>query len=232
MLMMLKNCLLCLGILCAFQSTTSGKIKNGYSLNIHTVIRSLETLRQLAGNRKLTVFQKLQLKEKINQHISYVFYFGRTENLLGKFREIAPELYEEIDSITDCKGRVIDVYVKLVPQREMELPVGGITNIDHVADDDDAYRSHYGDYSVSVKIRLIQPALSILAHEFGHIKYQVPNLAAYFTYYNLHYRGQSGRPELLGHDGDDNSGKSATEYVKRFKACYRNYLRTGRGDVI
>ena len=93
MLMILKNCLLCLVILCAFQSTTSGKIKNGYSLNMHTVIRSLETLRELVGKRKLTLFQKLHLQEKINQHTSYVFYFGQTENLLEKFRAFVRDIF-------------------------------------------------------------------------------------------------------------------------------------------
>lgn len=195
-------------------------------------MKSLEALRMLSGKRKLNVFQRVHLQEKINLHLDYAFYFQQTENLLQQFQEIAPELYHEIDSIMDRKERVIDVYVKLVPESKMKRPVGGITNIDHVADDTDAYRSHYGDYSVSVKIRMIQPALSILAHEFGHIKYQVPHLADYFQYYNLHYRNQLTHLKLIGHNADDSSGESADAYVKRFKTCYRNYLRVKRGGAV
>lgn len=208
-----------------FQSIASGEIKNGYSLYIDTVIRSLKSLRELAKRKDPNIMQNLRLRKKINQHINYIFYFRQTEELLEQFHQIAPDLYNEIDSITDRQGREIDVYVKLVLEKEIKFDVGGITNLDHVASDVDAYRSPYGDYSVSVKIRMLPLALTILAHEFGHISYQVPNLAEYFKYYNQTYTNRFGRLNIIGHDADDRSGISADGYVRRFRERYRNYLR-------
>lgn len=208
-----------------FQNTASGKIKNGYSLYIDTVIKSLKSLRELAKRKDQNVMQNLRLREKINQHINYIFYFQQTEELLAQFHQIAPDLYNEIDSIMDRQGREIDVYVKMVLEKEIKFDVGGITNLDHVATDVDAYRSSYGDYSVSVKIRMLPLALTILAHEFGHIRYQVPNLAEYFKYYNQTYTNRFGLLNIIGHDADDHSGKSADAYVRLFRERYKNYLR-------
>lgn len=201
------------------------KIKNGYGLQINTVKKSLESLRALYKRNDITLWQRLQLKTRINQHIDFVSHYRQTEELLQQFRLIAPELYNEIDTIRDKQGREVDVYVRLVFENEMEMALGGYTNLDHVAEDADAYQSSYGPNTVSIKIKKIGPALVILAHEFGHVKYQVLNLALYSSYYNNTYLKRKSRLKLIGHDVDDPSGKSADEFARRFKDYQRSYTR-------
>ena len=59
--------------------------------------------------------------------------------------------------------------------------------MDQSSDDKDAYQSEYGKFTVSVKVWIVPRALLVLAHELGHVKYQVPNLASYFEFYKKHY---------------------------------------------
>ena len=53
--------------------------------------------------------------------------------------------------------------------------------------DKDAYVSEYGPFSVSIKVWIVTRALLVLSHEFGHVKYQVPNLASYLEFHRTHY---------------------------------------------
>ena len=41
--------------------------------------------------------------------------------------------------------------------------------------------------AVSVKIWAVNKALFVLAHELGHVKYQVPHLASYINEYKKYY---------------------------------------------
>jgi hypothetical protein len=65
----------------------------------------------------------------------------------------------------------------------------------------------------------------VLAHELGHVKYQVPHFAAYMKYYRENYTLCMDPPHTLGHNPNDLSGVSATQYVKRFHKAYVYFLR-------
>lgn len=69
-------------------------------------------------------FAKTVVKSKL-----YITYFELTEDLLVQFRTIAPELYNEIDVIKDCRGRNVFVYVKFVSETEMQQGAAATTNI-------------------------------------------------------------------------------------------------------
>ena len=116
-----------------------------------------------------------------------ISYYELTKCLIRQFKIVAPELYAEIDSIKDKKGRAINVYIKFIPQDETKVKAWGTTYIEQQKTDKDGYLSAYGVNSVSVKIWIVGNALLVLAHEFGHVKYQVPNLATYIEYYKSHY---------------------------------------------
>ena len=91
--------------------------------------------------------------------------------------------------------------------------------------DEGAYASEYGKSTVSIKIWIASNSLFVLAHELGHVKYQVPHFAAYMKYYRENYTISMDPPHTLGHNPDDLSGKSATQYVKRFHKEYIYFLR-------
>ena len=187
----------------------SGKIINGYEKEIHTARTSLKNLTALTQNRNV--------KDRIECAKEFILYYQLTERLLGQFRIIAPALYNQIDTIKDHAGRLVDVYVKFVPKSEITMGTKATTNIDHFANDKHAYYSNYGPHTVSVKIVIEKHSLLMLAHEFGHVRYQVPNLAAYVDFFSRHYRDHQMKADYLGHKPNDPSGQSAIVFEKLFE---------------
>ena len=118
----------------------------------------------------------------------------------------------------------MDVYIKFVPIDGTSVKAWGLTYMDQSSDDKDAYQSEYGKFTVSVKVWIVRRALLVLAHELGHVKYQVPNLASYFEFYKKHYENTPAE-NSLGHDDDDPSGKWATQFGKTFQKKYGDFVK-------
>lgn len=211
---------------------SSGEIKNGYARDINSVRESLKGLYALLlDENKMTASEKRIVESKVKELVNYVTYYELTENLLEQFRLIDSGLYNEIDTIKDRHGRSTDVYIKFIPAEQARVQAWGITNIAQVTGDDDAYRSEYGERTVSVKIWIVSKALLVLAHELGHIKYQVPNLASYIEYHRLNYRPGIAEPNNIGHDPNDKSGRNAASCEKEFRENYNEYLKNGYHQV-
>ena len=204
-----------------------GEIKNGYGAEIKGIresLRSLNTL--LTEDPNLTLFQKAEIKNKINKLLDYITYFELTEELLVQFKTIAPSLYNEIDSIRDRTGQAVTIYVKFVSEKEMQQGAAGTTNITHLENDKNVYESEYGPNSVSIKIASVKKALLLLAHEFGHVKHQVPNLASYIEFYSASYQNGTFNSKYIGHNSNDPSGQKAIEYENRFRSSQQLFVKT------
>ena len=68
--------------------------------------------------------------------------------------------------------------------------------------------------------------VTVLAHEFGHIKYQVPKLSEYIKFYNDNYStGSNYSGEEKGHIPSDKSGRMADKTETQFIKNYREYLK-------
>ena len=65
----------------------------------------------------------------------------------------------------------------------MTAGIAGTTNLGQDKKDPDTYESEYGTYTVSVRIVIGKKSLHLLAHELGHVRHQVPDLAAYYAFY-------------------------------------------------
>jgi hypothetical protein len=209
-----------------------GEIKNGYGneiLQLHESLKNLTAILREADH--LPVSQRRQIESKITKIKNSISFYKVTESLLSQFKMISPDLYAEIDTIKDRKGRSVSVYVKFVPINSTKFQAWGSTHVNQSATDADAYCSEYGDFSVSVKIWIVSKALIVLSHELGHVKYQVPNLVSYLGYYKQHYSGIVDQYDLLGHNSDDPSGKSAYAFAKRFRKQYSNFLRVASEKV-
>lgn len=197
------------------------EIKNGYEGELINADKSIWNLNCLLmreirqGNeRNIRKLEKYLRKVK-KIKAEYLEYFKKTENLIQEMEIIDPVLFHEINSIEDKKGNLTDIYVKVIPFGKTQV-LRGFTNVNHFEDDTNVYSSYYGEKSVSVKISDHPLALLILAHELGHVKYQVPNLAKYEKYYHSTYscRGIASNPK--GHLSTDASGRSADLTVKEF----------------
>ena len=213
-------------------SSAWAKLKNGYEKDIRNVQQRLKRCNHiLSTNDKLSTSEKRHLKADIKNLIVYQSYYELTEELLKRFKHISTDMYNRIDSIKDAKGRYTDVYVKFVPREEGLIMAGGVTYMSPAADDKHACFSEYGKYSVSIKIWLFNESLSALAHELGHVGYQVPNLETYTEYYIRAYRILRIESNHIGHASSDRSGRNAMTFEKEFKKAYLDHLKFRREDV-
>jgi hypothetical protein len=202
-----------------------GEIKNGYEKHISGSKQSLTLLRaKLVDDENITSAHRRKIQSTIETLVNHIAYYDLTEGLLSQFNIIAPELYAQIDTIRDRLGRPVDVYIKFVPVDATSVKAWGLTYIDQASDDKDAYQSEYGKFTVSVKVWIVRRALLVLAHELGHVKYQVPNLASYRDFYKANYDNPSTKTSV-GHSIDDPSGKWATQFGKTFQTKYAEFLR-------
>ena len=209
-----------------------GEIKNGYGNDIIQLNESLKNLKAIVtGSDVLTVDRRRQIESKIATIENSISYYKVTESLLSQFKMIAPNLYAEIDTIRDGKGRPVDVYIKFVPINSTQLQAWGTTYINQSETDSVAYCSEYGEYAVSIKIWIVNKALTVLSHELGHVKYQVPNLTSYLEYYKENYSPHGDGYDILGHKPDDPSGKSAIQFERRFRKEYSNFLKIGSEKI-
>jgi hypothetical protein len=179
----------------------------------------------LNTNNRLSAADKRNMKTSLKKLIAYQSYYDLTEELLNQFKLISPGLYNRIDSIKDAKGRSTDVYVKLIPREEATVMAAGVTNMAQSDQDSDACFSEYGKHSVSVKIWIFSNSLLVLSHELGHVNYQVPNLEAYTEYYKRAYPLLSTESNRIGHSSEDQSGKNAATFEKKFRKDYQNYVQ-------
>ncbi|MGC3943887.1 MAG: hypothetical protein QM762_05005 [Chryseolinea sp.] len=167
----------CLLALLASISTLFGEVRNGYERDINGAYSSLRRLNSLmlASEHELSLFQKIEIRSKIDQLVRHILYYELTEQLLIKFKAISPQLYAAVDSVKSITGEPVVVYVQFVPSQNMPYHALGTTNIAQCEGNEHVYHSEFGNNTVSVKIASVNKALLLLAHEFGHVIYQVPN---------------------------------------------------------
>ena len=218
-----NHCLLIL-IFVLTVNAVFGKIRNGYEKNISASRQSLTILTNLPENENITSWQRRKTQSAIATLIDHVAYYELTEGLLMQFKATAPELYVQIDTITDRLGRPVDVFVRFVPVDGTSVKAWGLTNVKQSSDDKDAYQSEFGKFTVSVKIWIVRSALLVLAHELGHVKYQVPNLASYCEFYKKHY-DPTPATNSMGHDIDDPSGRWANQFGRTFQKRYADFIK-------
>ena len=218
----MKNYLLVIGILLLTLGDLFGEIKNGYEKDIAGIRMSLRSLKaMLSVTQDLTGMERRKINESVKSLINHLVYKDVTDDLLNQFRLIAPDLYNAIDTLKDGRGREVDVYVKFFPKESSSSPA--FVALMSAKGDLNRCDSEYGAGSVSVKIWFKSNALLVLAHEFGHVQYIVPHLAAYLEFYKRTYR-QILPDVSLGHLWGDPSGKNASAFERRF-CQYRTHFR-------
>jgi hypothetical protein len=187
----------------------SGKIINGYEKDIESARASAQHLRKLPRQRSVLV-----RLEKVEE---FILYHALTNTLLDRFQKISPSLFSRVDSIVDQKGRRVDVYIKFIPRNRRIDGTIASTGIGQMHDDEHSTVSGYGPHTVSIHVSVVKHSLIILAHEFGHVSYQVPNLASYFTFFRKGYPDRYIQAEYLGHKPNDPSGQKAVRFEKQFR---------------
>ncbi len=220
----LRICCFLLIILFTSCNASFCEIRNGYENDILILKESLKSLTDiLIEDRDLPANQRRKIESKVETLVNHISFYDLTESLLNQFKIIAPRLYAEIDTISDRKGRPVHVYVRFVPVDATKVKAWGMTYLNQMENDQDAYLSEYGAFTVSIKIWIVPKALQVLSHELGHVKYQIPNLASYMTFHKKCYQDESSN--CIGHHPGDPSGKTAVEAEKLFRKEYTYLLR-------
>ena len=227
----MKSYLLVVALLILFLNSLFAEIKNGYENRLFGFRISLERLEKILSEDELTPAERRKIKQNIRLLVDFMVYHEITDLLLKEFRAIAPHLYNEIDTLKDCKGRPIDVYVKFIPKSQAELQSAGMATFQQAPNDLNSCYSEFGEASISINIWIWNRALHVLSHEFGHVKYVVPNLASYVEFYKRQYHN-TPRDTSLGHSFGDPSGKSAFNFEHRFSESYYRYLKGESNAII
>ncbi len=218
---MKRLCILILTIVClGVYQNTYAEIRNGYDHELKAAQQKMDNLNEIAKG-DLNSEQHIRIKKWLKSVYKTAEKLRenqvKTQALIEKFRSIDPDLYHEINTIQDSEGNETDVYIKVVDNLGPGLD--GATNVSHSIDNKNVYSSEYGDYSVSVKITHTNQiiALRVLVHELGHVRYQVPHLAEYTTYYKQAYQDSN----RIGHHANDPSYQSVKATLVAFIASCR-----------
>lgn len=145
-----------------------------------------------------------------------------TGELLRILQKRHPELYRELEHITNRILVSTDVYVQALQKEEMEKGLMGTTNLQQSEHNPHTYVSPYGHNTVLVSVRKLSASksLELLVHELAHVKYQVPNLKEYMKYFRKHYlEYRSGHS--FGHQPNDPSNRMVIEELQRFRKLAR-----------
>ena len=103
-----------------------GEIKNGYEKDVVQMRASLRRYSALLQvNNNLTPRQRRKITHGIDSLVNNLSNYELTENLLKQFKDIAPDLYAEIDTLKDINGRNVKVYVKFILVNGTEIKAWG-----------------------------------------------------------------------------------------------------------
>ena len=214
-------------------NSSLGAIKNGYEREIISARQSLSALNALlSASKTLTTSEQLLLKTKINQHVDFISNYELTAHLLEQFSLISPELYYEIDTIIDKKGRTVDVYVKFVRANLLPEPLSALTSVQQHEKDEHCHMSEYGLNTVSIRIAIEKKSLRLLAHEFGHVKYIIPNLSEYLKYSIPYSKSVRHNSNHFGHYPGDPSGLTAQSYESKFRIEYFKFVKNENSQTL
>jgi RHS repeat-associated protein len=137
-----------------------------------------------------------------------------TADLISDFQSESPNMFNEINNLTNEYGEEVDVFILTVSN--VEGPNDG-ANIHGFRQEGEKIRpiSEFSDNSIEVQISSSpsgkRTQLDVLRHEMGHTSYQGQNTKAYYNY--LKANKLLGR-RYDGHRSDDPSGKRAAKYGK------------------
>jgi len=206
------------------------RIKNGYAPELVSARGCLQELsRRLRENPDMRDWERRRINLAIREHTETVAYYQLTDALLKQMREISPKMFDFMDELKDKRGRETDIYVRFIPKERSMVLFSGASYFQESASDEDASQSRFGALTVAIDIWICDSSLQLLAHEFGHTCYIVPNLSTYLKFYHNVYSGTNVISHA-GHSPSDASGKLAYDFGSQFARDRRSF-RSDSGPI-
>ncbi len=204
------------------------EIKNGYEAKLKTAKESLIELQKF-GDQEVTDKQKARIEAHIQlatQNLEEISEFhSKTREIIELLKVIDPSLYKEMNAIKDYLGNETDIYIEVV--ESIGKGLHGATNVEQSKASPHEYRSKHGRRTVSILITDVNLSKSLwaLVHELGHVRYQVPHLAEYASFYRKTYLNKrfSG---INGHHPSDPGNLYVQETTTNFKLRWKKYKKS------
>ncbi len=215
-----------------FNQTTYADIKNGYEDELKLSIDNLRNLDSLLesspeNDRLISVHKSVLRRSKMLEK-----KYSRTQELLDMFKEVSPGIYNAVNQLRDYTEHSTDVYVCVIDETDFtHQGVLATTNVAHSKKSSHVYHSEYGDHSASIKIAHLShyKMLKVLAHEFGHVLYQVPNLASYWEYFQKTYL-KYDNTIAKGHAKNDPSHLSVKKTLRKYLISFSNHRKSNGNE--
>lgn len=227
---MYAKCILLLLSCLVLASSLKATIRNGYSQDLSS---ARECLKQLDQRLLITAdnahAERRRITAAIKKHAATIALYELTRSLLEEFQAISPGMYAQLDELKDKRGRKTDVYVRFIPEQDASVLLSGASFFQISSIDEDASQSRYGNLSVAIDVWICDTSLHLLAHEFGHTRYIVPNLAGYRKFYMETYR-RSQITSHVGHNASDASGRMAYTFGHEFLRD-RRWYKASHGEI-
>jgi len=177
-------------------------------------------LENFKGNKKSKEYHDLKkgYRKANRQFQSIDKKFQAVETAIGDLKMHNPDLFNELDNLTDPGGNTVDVYIESVPNLQTDFynsnsefsepkSAYGLTNVKGNKNMGSYYslQSKFGENSIGIALEynLHDPG-RYLSHEGGHAKYFAGNLKEYYKWLKNHPGKSVG-----GHGGGNPSGEAA-----------------------
>jgi|GEM_PF-2403848 len=204
------------------------EIRNGYNPEYVAARYAIDYFEIQLTRTDLSDTERRKIHAAMKLHHDVIFRYQLTEVLLKQMAAISPDMFGAMNELRDKRGRITDVYVRFIQQESSVTLLSGASFFRDSELDEDASFSRFGELTVAIDVWICDAALNLLAHEFGHTCYIVPNLAVYRSYYRKVYQA-TGEASLLGHSTNDLSGKMAYDFGRQFLSDRRDFrIRFGK----
>ena len=219
-------------IVCCHLSV-SANIINGFileKLKLEIEIQNLVKLSEEAESNKLSIKLERKLNRLRKEYFKVSQSYSETAQLILEFERIDPILFDRVSKVTNSEGTLTHVYVKYVNHdskefnyyNEFHYEAFGYTLVGQWDQHENYCTSNYGTNTISVTIVNGCDKRIVLAHEFGHVLYVVPNLKSYFKF--MHYNRYKNNKYNKGHGPFDPSNKFVQQIEDSFREKYNSFL--------
>jgi hypothetical protein len=226
-------------LLCCHLSASSNII-NGYLreklIFEKEIKKSAELLKEVIKHKDSIQIEK-KLKKLRREYASICLKYLETEKLISEISIIDPVLYDTVSKVTNAEGTLTHVYVRYTNPNskeikyltEQQFKASGYTCVLQDKNNEHVCSSFFGTNTISIVICKGCDEKLVLAHEFGHVLYIVPNLKEYIDF-SENPNGFISAKSHTGHSSFDPSNPMVNSVEKRFKNKYRGYLERLNND--
>jgi hypothetical protein len=229
----MKNLVIALIIVLSAQFSAKSNIINGYLRDVQLLeleIRKATTLLNKATRKKDSVHIAKDLRKLKKEYEKINIKFTETEELIRDIQIIDPQLYEKVSNLTNAEGTLTHVYVRYTNRTSGEIrylfegqfKAFGYTSVIQDKKNENVCTSYFGANTINVIVCKGSDEKFVLAHEFGHVLFIVPNLKEYILF--SQDRNNSLDPVThTGHNAYDPSNETVKSVEDSFSGKYKDY---------